>query len=489
MSQARHSDRTSTLLLPHSDVIGSDKAGYSSSKIRGTKSLSPLTLRRNFSWTFVGNFISTGCRWGVLVALTKLGSPEMVGSYALAIGICTPIFTLCNIDLRSVQTIDTRSDFDFSSYVSLRSMTVLIAIAIVAGFVLLTKYDENMVMLILLVGAAKSLESLSDVFHGLFQRVERMDYSAKSLALNGVLSVFSVSIALYFTHSLLAAVAALACAWLLLLVVFDLPHGLSILAAEAEDGFRLRDVAVSFFRSVRARFGSTATFRLALVALPLGIGTFLCALNINIPRYWIAVYIGEQQLGYFAALASSTIAINLFVRALGTSTMPTLAKALDSGDTSKFLHYVVRTTFVAFLVGAMAVGVASLWGKQLLTFAYRADYASYTDLFIALMIVGAISAIATSLSMATTAAHLFRQQVVVYGLNTVFILGACWILVPLYALWGAVIALGAAALLRIVLYVVLIGSVVRHRATPPIFGYRNHTTDFLTKAGAKSEER
>ncbi|NOY42649.1 MAG: oligosaccharide flippase family protein [Planctomycetes bacterium] len=455
-----------TLFRSHTTTLRDAATGFPGENIRGSQSFLPLTLRRNFSWMFAGNLVSTGCRWGILVALTKLGSPEMVGSYALAMGICTPIFTLCNINLRSVQTVDTRSEFDFSSYFSLRSMTVLLAAAIVASFTLFSGYDKNMVMLILLVGVAKSLESLSDVFHGLFQRVERMDYSAKSLALNGILSVLSVSLALYFTHSLLAAMAVLAGAWLLLLVLFDLPCGLSILASEAEGETRLRDVAASFIRSVRARIGSAATFRLALVALPLGIGTFLCALNINIPRYLIVMYIGERELGYFAALASSTIAINLFVRALGTSTMPSLAKALDSGDTNKFLRYVVRATFVAFLVGAVAVCVASLWGKPLLAIVYQADYAAYSDLFIALMLVGTISAIATTLSLATTAAHLFRQQVVVYGLNTIFTLGACWFLVPRYALWGAVIALGAAAVLRIIFYVLLIGSVVRRHTTP-----------------------
>ena len=40
----------------------------------------PITLRRNFSWTFVGNLVYSGCQWGMLVVLAKLGSPGMVGS-------------------------------------------------------------------------------------------------------------------------------------------------------------------------------------------------------------------------------------------------------------------------------------------------------------------------------------------------------------------------------------------------------------------------
>jgi O-antigen/teichoic acid export membrane protein len=419
----------------------------------------------------VGNLIHTGCRWGILVALTQLGSPEMVGGYALAIGICTPVFTLCNFNLRSVQTIDTRSEFDFSSYLSLRLLTALLAVVLTSGIALLSGYDANLAMIILLVGIAKSSESLSDLFHGLFQRFERMDYSATSMALNGVLSVFVLSLALYFTHSLLAAVVALAGAWVLLLVAFDLPQGLRILAAETEGGVRLRDAAIRLIRSAGGQIGSATTYRLALVALPLGVGTFLCSLNVNIPRYLIAIHIGERELGYFAAVASSTIAINMVVRSFGTSVIPTLAKCLAFGDQRAFLRHVVRTTFLAFLVGATAVLIASLSGQTLLAYIYGVDYAAYANLLTALMVVGTISAIATTLSQATTAARLFREQAVVYGLNALVILGACWFLVPRFALWGAVVAIGAAAVLRVVLYVLLIRSVVHRPATSSVGGY------------------
>jgi len=363
-----------------------------------------------------------------------------------------------------VQTIDTQRKFDFSSYFSLRTTTTLLAIAIIIGIALLSKHDHYTALLLLLVGAAKSIESLSDVFHGLFQRVERMDYSAKSLALNGVISILSVTLALYFTHSLLAAAAALASTWLLLLVLFDLPHGLSILAAEAESKISQRGAASKLLRSVQSQIRSTATFRLALLAFPLGIGTFLCALNINIPRYLIVMYIGERELGYFSALASSTIAIDLFVRALGTSAMPTLAKLLNSGDSDKFIRHVFRATIIAFTIGAIAVGITALWGKQLLAIIYRDDYASYSNLLAALMAVGAFSAIATTLSLATTAAHLFRQQALVYGINALYLLGSCWLLIPRYGLWGAVIGLGTAAILRILFYILLIHSVMQRQS-------------------------
>ena len=35
----------------------------------------PLSLRKNFAWTLSGNIVYSGCQWGMLIALAKLGSP------------------------------------------------------------------------------------------------------------------------------------------------------------------------------------------------------------------------------------------------------------------------------------------------------------------------------------------------------------------------------------------------------------------------------
>ena len=47
----------------------------------------PLTLRRNFSWTFAGNAVYAACQWGMLVVLAKLGSPEMIGQFTLGLAV------------------------------------------------------------------------------------------------------------------------------------------------------------------------------------------------------------------------------------------------------------------------------------------------------------------------------------------------------------------------------------------------------------------
>jgi len=71
------------------------------------------SLRWNFSWTFVGNVIYSGCQWAMLVALAKVGNPEMVGQYGLAMAIATPVLALSTLQLRAVLTTDVRKRIHF----------------------------------------------------------------------------------------------------------------------------------------------------------------------------------------------------------------------------------------------------------------------------------------------------------------------------------------------------------------------------------------
>ena len=42
-----------------------------------------ISLRKNFVWTLAGNIVYSGCQWGMLTIIAKLGNPIMVGQFAL----------------------------------------------------------------------------------------------------------------------------------------------------------------------------------------------------------------------------------------------------------------------------------------------------------------------------------------------------------------------------------------------------------------------
>mgnify|MGYP000645735256 CR=1 FL=1 len=99
-----------------------------------------LSLRRNVSWTLVGNLIYTSCNGGMLVILAKLGNPMMVGQLALALAITTPVFTFSNLQLSTVQATDAKYEYLFSDYLGLRVITMALALLVILGITLMVKY-------------------------------------------------------------------------------------------------------------------------------------------------------------------------------------------------------------------------------------------------------------------------------------------------------------------------------------------------------------
>ena len=86
------------------------------------------SLRRNFSWTLVGNIVYSACQWGILVILAKLGNPEMVGQYGLAIAIATPVLALSSLQLRQVLTTDVKETVAFGEYLGFRLITTVLSL-------------------------------------------------------------------------------------------------------------------------------------------------------------------------------------------------------------------------------------------------------------------------------------------------------------------------------------------------------------------------
>ncbi len=173
----------------------------------------PSRLRGNFIWTCAGNFVYAVCQWGIIVILAKMGDAEMVGQFALSVAITSPIILFCNLNLRSVQAADSKLVYSIHDYLSLRLLTTMFFLLLVGGVVSVESFSWHTRLVIMLVGLAKGLESISDVLYGMFQRRHRMDVISKSMIFKGLCSVILLGVVIHFTNNLVWGMCALAGAW------------------------------------------------------------------------------------------------------------------------------------------------------------------------------------------------------------------------------------------------------------------------------------
>jgi O-antigen/teichoic acid export membrane protein len=392
----------------------------------------------------MGNVVYAGTQWAMLALLARLGSPEMVGHFALGLAVTAPIVLFTNLQLRAVQATDARGLYGFGDYLALRLVSSTVALLVIVGIAMAFGYEWEAGLVILVLGIAKAFESISDVFYGFLQQRERMDLIAKSMILRGTAALAVMFVIVYTTRHLVWGVVGLAISWGLSLLCYDVPKS--------------RDILESFRHGrFRPRWNPPVLWSLTRIALPLGFVTLLISLNTNAPRYFVEQHLGGYQLGIFAAVAYLAVAGTHVINAIGQAVIPRMAKLYAAGLRKDFVALLGKLSGIGIVLGILTILLARLFGEQFLRILYGADYAQ-ADLFVSLALAAAIAYLASILGYGITAARYFAVQAPMLAATLAVTTIACSRLIPSQGLQGA----ATAVLLGFVVQLILSLAIISH---------------------------
>jgi O-antigen/teichoic acid export membrane protein len=400
--------------------------------------LQSLSLRHNFSWSIVGNCVYAACQWGMLVILAKLGTPEIVGQFTLGLALTAPVMVFSNLQLRAIQATDAHQEYQFDDYLQLRLLTTMLAMLVILALVWIGEYRGETAWVLLLVGLAKAIESISDILHGLQQQHERMDRIAQSMMMKGMLSLFALGIGVQFMDSLTWGLIGLVIAWAFVLLFYDIP---------GTQEFRSKSILLPLQSSTKTslkwvkflpiKWQREKLLKLALGAVPLGFVMLLISLQSNMPRYFIEKYFGSRDLGIFSAIAYLQVLGMTVVSALGQSASPRMAKYYFGGEHKEFYNLLTKLVGLFILLSGLCVLIVSITGQKILSTIYQPEYAQYHDLLIWIMVASGIWYVACLFGYAATAKRLISYQPVIVSVSLFASFWSCYWLVPHYGLWGA----------------------------------------------------
>lgn len=411
-------------------------------------------MERNFAWTLTGNVFYAACQWGILISIAKLGTPAMLGEFALGLAVSAPVFLFTTLQLRAVLATDTYDEYCLGHYLAVRILGTAIGLIVVAGFVAVAGFQRERAIVVFLVSLAKAAETFSDIIYGFWQKHERFDKIAIALMGRGIGTLAVVPAVLYFTRSIAWSIAAMAAVWTLWLVTHERAGAKHVLAR------------VSPKERLRPEWQWSKCKSLAVLALPLGVVILLISLNSNIPRYFIEHYMGEAALGYFAAMAYVFVTGNTVMAAIGQSALPRLTRHF-SLDPAAFVRLLKNMLLISALLGIAGIGLAFWWGSAILRLLYRADYADYAAVFTWLMTAAAVGYVASMLGYGMMAARVFRAQVPLFLAATAITALACRVLIPSSGLMGSAFAVLVGAVVPCAgsAYIIFAALHARHSST------------------------
>ncbi|UFA51776.1 lipopolysaccharide biosynthesis protein [Deinococcus radiophilus] len=364
-------------------------------------------------WTVIGQGIYSASQWAAVILLAQVGGQVDVGLYALGLALTAPLFLFLGLQLRSVQATDIQGDFSFSNYFSLRLPLMGAGLLITAGLAFLYPHASGAVWWL---GVAKALEGISEVMYGLMQRQHRLDWTAQSTLLRGVLGLGLLAAAYLLTQNLTLAALGLAVAALLTLVLFDWP--------------RAR-------RLEPARWWQPGPQpALIRLTLPLGMVIALVSLSTNLPRLVTEYVLGSAALGIYATLSYVGVIGSVLIVALGTSLTTRLSQLYAHNDRRSFLKLSGLLFAGAGGIGLLLVLTSGLAGEPLIHLLYGAEFAAEPGLFFWLCVAAAVGYLASALGFAMTAARQFSEQLPLFVAVTAVLILACAWFIPHRGLLG-----------------------------------------------------
>ncbi|MFI6759939.1 oligosaccharide flippase family protein [Micromonospora sp. NPDC050417] len=384
---------------------------------------SPATRRTGgvlgqITWSLLGILVAALAQWLVIVVLARYGNPAMVGQYALGLAVAAPVTLVAGLALRTVQVTDADSRFSFDDYLRLRLLGMTVATVVVA--VVAALVGPSGAVVVLLVGVAKALDGIGDIYLGLFQRHGRMKSISLSMIVNGVATVLAVSILLMLTGSVAWAVVGSVAGSALGAVVYCVVTTRS-----------LRPDPVSWSTTSRRLIA------LATLALPLGVASGLASFTVNLPRYLVGHQLGTAALGIFAAIGYVVLAANAVFAAVAQTMLPRMSQLYASNQVAALTRLINRLVLVTLLLGALAVGAAAIGGRPALHLVYGAPYARHASVLTLLTVVAALSGAVFIVGTALSALHRFGNQFTASVATLLLTALAGALLIPRYGLDGA----------------------------------------------------
>jgi O-antigen/teichoic acid export membrane protein len=411
------------------------------------------SLTADFSWTFVGNAVYAAGQFAMLMLLTKLVRPEQVGQYALGMALVYPAMMLANMQLRSVMNSSVNDRAQFGHYLSLRLLTTFAAFAVIFGITQVLRYDRELTEVVLLVGVAYGIETISDVYYARLQLHDRMAEISKSLMTRATLSVLALAVFTYVTRSVVWGIAGVAVARAIVLFGYDACERTHVLRRQPKWFLLNGDLA--------PRFNAGEQRQLLWRSLPLGIVVLLTTLNSSIPSFFIKHGIGERDLGIFSALGLTISVGNMAVISLGQSAFTRLSRAYASGNITAFGSLLVVLLTCGAGLGVCGMLISKFAGREILTLLFRPEYAERADLLPWIMAAGAVLFMAQFLGFGLTAAGFYHSQVYLNILANASLLAACYWLVAGKGLLGAILAMLIAAIVQLVASAAILAAAMR----------------------------
>lgn len=330
--------------------------------------------RRTAIWNMVSSILGAAQSAIFLLVVTHVCDAVYAGIFSIATTLGYQIIAIGSYGMRNFQATDVKQKYKFKEYLLSRYFTSIAMFIFLIGYVWIKDYNIEKALIILAFGVYKAVDVIEDVFHGEFQRYNRLDIGAISMTIRYVISFLVFAVVLITSHNLLFACICEAVISILVFIILTYevikPRKiLSVKGALKHTGWLLRD------------------------CFPLFIGGFLYLYVCNAPKYAIDNCLSQESQMYFAILFMPVFVVNLLSSFVYRPLLVRMAICWNEKRNKEFWHMVMTQITLIFVLTIMGILGAYLCGTQILSLVYGVDVNPYRNCLVLLMFGGGFAAL------------------------------------------------------------------------------------------------
>lgn len=385
-----------------------------------------------------GNFIYALSQFGIVSMITKLSIKESLGYYTLSSSILSPIFLLFQLNFRSILATDIQNKFNYNS---MKKISICIGvIALLFSTILIsTIYSSKTLLLVtIFLGLSKIVEYVQEIGYGYYQKNAMINNIAFSKSLRGIFSMGLSYIVLITFNSIYYVTFSIFLSWLLVYIFYDK---------------RFTILEKSILIPIKELFIQAK--ELIKIGLPLGISASLDSLIANVPRYFVTLFIGIKEVGYFSAMIYLMNMGQIIITSINQTFLTKLSYLLFN-DFHKYKKLKNKLISLSLFFGTLVFIITFFGGDVILLILFDSSFVKYLNILQILMFAALIWYVSGILYVCLLATKKFNAQLYIYIISAIAMFFSLLILVPLYGMIGAAVGLIVTYAVRLVCsYIIL----------------------------------
>lgn len=376
----------------------------------------------SYIWNTIGGLINAFQSVIILMVLTRSLDMEYAGIFTIAWAIANLVITIGKYGVRNYQVTDVNEKYSFNDYFSNRVIVSILMIIFTCIYVcflsISNQYAFDKTVIVFLMCYLKLIDSVEDVFHGMYQQHERLDVASKCMSIRLILSTVCLCVCSIIFKDLLIS-SIITCVFSTFIFVYLLKITYSI--------FSLPKIQFDFFNAKR----------ILKDCFPIFAGSFLSFYILNAPKYAIDALLSSELQAYYGFISMPVFVIGLLNNFVFQPILTTVANCYETKNKDQFFQLIKRQIVVILIITIVALIGSYVLGIPVLSILYNCDLSNYKVDLLILMLGGGILAYVGFL---TTIITLMRNQNIIligYVIGGVLAIVLSQLVVSLYGLRGA----------------------------------------------------